>query len=118
MTNLRTGAVGLPAMEARGRSRAVRIAAFATVLLHGCSTQNLEKWHTTPLTEEYRVTMASEVRSLEDYLRLEERLFAQLDTKIYARNATGPAGAWQPGVAQRRAGIRSRQVQLVHDQCR
>jgi alpha-beta hydrolase superfamily lysophospholipase len=93
MMNLCNGAVGRPALEARGRSHAVRIAALATVLLHGCSTQNLEKWHTTPLTEEYRVTMASEIRSFEDYLRLEERLFAQLDTKIYAHSATGPADA-------------------------
>lgn len=80
-------------MQTRSRRGALCIAACASVLLHGCSTPNLEKWHTTRLTEEYRATRADDVRSFEDYVRLEDRLFAQLDTEIYASIATGPAGA-------------------------
>jgi alpha-beta hydrolase superfamily lysophospholipase len=43
----------------------------------------LDIWHTTVLDEEF--TASSEVETFPDYLALEERLFAQLETEIYAK---------------------------------
>jgi alpha-beta hydrolase superfamily lysophospholipase len=73
--------------------RALCVATVATLFLHGCSSQPLEPWHTARLSEEYRASKADEIRSFEDYLRLEDRLFAQLDEKVYARTETGPGTA-------------------------
>jgi alpha-beta hydrolase superfamily lysophospholipase len=73
-------------------------AAFGTWLLvsvlcvQGCSDDRpLEPWHTVTLTEEFTADMTDgRVRTLEDYLALEQRLFKQLDETIYARTPTGP----------------------------
>jgi alpha-beta hydrolase superfamily lysophospholipase len=62
----------------------------AVLQLQGCASVPLEPWHTVELTEEYRATRAAEVRTFEDYLRLEDRLFAQLESKVYARTESGP----------------------------
>ena len=51
----------------------------------------LELWHTEELTGEFTAEQADEIRSLEDYLRQEDALFAQLEEKIYAHTGTGPA---------------------------
>lgn len=80
-----------------------------TLLLIGCATlmvsaaalylflsrteRPLQLWHTETLTAEFTADQADNVRSLEDYRRLEDRLFAQLEEKIYARTGTGPAYA-------------------------
>jgi alpha-beta hydrolase superfamily lysophospholipase len=60
-------------------------------LLQGCSSHSLEPWHTETLTEEFSTDKTAEVRTFEDYQRLEDRLFAQLDEKVYAEVETGPA---------------------------
>ncbi len=73
--------------------RALILIAGAAVIFSGCSSQPLEPWHTAMLSEEYRAATADEVRTFEDYLQLEDRLFAQLDAKVYARVETGPAAA-------------------------
>ena len=39
-------------------------------------------WHTAHLQQEFTVAKASEVTSIEDYRRLEDRLFAELQTKV------------------------------------
>jgi alpha-beta hydrolase superfamily lysophospholipase len=62
----------------------------AALLLQGCSSLPLEPWHTAGLTEEFRAARSDGIRSFEDYLILEGRLFAQLEAKVYARTATGP----------------------------
>jgi len=62
----------------------------AVLQLQGCASVPLEPWHTVELTEEYRATRAAEVRTFEDYLRLEDRLFAQLESKVYALTESGP----------------------------
>jgi len=43
---------------------------------------DLAVWHTAELDEEF--TARSPVKRFEDYLRLEDRLFAQLDERVYA----------------------------------
>jgi alpha-beta hydrolase superfamily lysophospholipase len=68
-------------------------AAGLLLLLSGCSGQPLHPWHTETLTEEFARDKAQKVRNFEGYLRLEERLFAEMDEKIYARVETGPAQA-------------------------
>ncbi len=49
---------------------------------------DLQVWHQAELDEEFR--LGSDVRNLEDYLRLEDRLFGQLDRLVYDK--TGPVG--------------------------
>jgi alpha-beta hydrolase superfamily lysophospholipase len=56
----------------------------------GCASPETALWHDVRLTEEYTRRKADEVRSFEEYLALEQRLFAELDAKIYAAAATGP----------------------------
>jgi alpha-beta hydrolase superfamily lysophospholipase len=54
------------------------------------SGPSLEVWHTAKLTAEFTARQADEITSFDDYLELEERLFAQLDEKVYAKVDTGP----------------------------
>jgi alpha-beta hydrolase superfamily lysophospholipase len=78
-------------------------ATLAVLLLaQGCSGPPLEPWHTEKLTEEFTVAKADEIRTFEDYRRLEDRLFTQLDQEVYARVDTGPAyelARYSPGSA-------------------
>ena len=63
----------------------------------------LQLWHTEILTEEFTEDMVGhQVSSFDDYMALEERLFRQLDKKIYATSDTGPAHVlerYSPGSA-------------------
>jgi hypothetical protein len=72
------------------RLRALCVLTAAAWFLQGCSSLPLEPWHTVQLSEEFRASRADEIRSFEDYLHLEDRLFAQLDAKVYARTPAGP----------------------------
>jgi alpha-beta hydrolase superfamily lysophospholipase len=54
---------------------------------------SLELWHSHRLTEEYSAANRDEVSSFDDYLRLEDRLFAELQEDVYADVGTGPAYA-------------------------
>ena len=66
------------------------LAAIALLLfLQGCNSPQLEPWHSERLTEEFTAAKADQVRSFDDYLRLEDRLFSELDEKVYARVETG-----------------------------
>ena len=68
-----------------------QIVAVLVLSIQGCSSSPLEPWHTEKLTEEFTADMVGEqVRSFDDYLALEQRLFKQLDEKVYANTATGP----------------------------
>ncbi len=81
-----------------------RMTATLAVLLfaQGCGGPPLEPWHTEKLTEEFTVAKVDEIRTFEDYRRLEDRLFTQLDQEVYARVDTGPAyelARYSPGSA-------------------
>jgi alpha-beta hydrolase superfamily lysophospholipase len=52
------------------------------------SQPDLSVWHLADLDEEF--SASSEVADFAGYLALEDRLFAQLDTQIYAKVPTGP----------------------------
>ena len=58
-----------------------------------CSTAPaLQPWHTEVLTEEFTEDMVGhQVNNFDDYMALEERLFKQLDERIYANSSTGSA---------------------------
>jgi alpha-beta hydrolase superfamily lysophospholipase len=60
------------------------------LLLQGCSGPPLRPWHTEALNLEFTARKAEEIRSLEDYLRLEDRLLKQLEEKVYAKTGNGP----------------------------
>lgn len=49
----------------------------------------LEPWHVADLDEEFRAADARQVRSLADYLRREQAVFAAVDQRIYARVPAG-----------------------------
>ena len=53
----------------------------------------LQLWHTEKLSAEYSAKKADEIRSFDDYRQLEDKLFAQLDERIYARTESGPRHA-------------------------
>jgi alpha-beta hydrolase superfamily lysophospholipase len=58
--------------------------------LQGCGGMPLQPWHTEKLDEEFTRSKADEVQSFDDYLKLEDRLFDQLDEKVYSQTETGP----------------------------
>ena len=53
----------------------------------------LQLWHTEVLAAEFTAERAGEIRTFDDYRRLEDQLFAQLQEQVYARIDTGPAFA-------------------------
>ncbi len=67
----------------------------AALSIQGCASDSaLKLWHTEKLSEEFTASMADDqVSRFDDYLKLEQRLFRQLDENIYASTATGPAHA-------------------------
>lgn len=66
------------------------VASAVALYSQGCSGPPLKPWHTEKLTEEFTAAMADEIRTFDDYRQLEDRLFAQLEEKVYARTETGP----------------------------
>jgi len=61
------------------------------LLLQACGGgPPLKPWHTEELTEEFTAKQADEIQTFADYLQLEDRLFHELNEKIYGEVATGP----------------------------
>ena len=63
---------------------------ISALCLGGCGSQALQPWHTADLSSEFVAGMVDEVRTFDDYLALEERLFEELQTEVYAAVDTGP----------------------------
>ena len=61
-----------------------------SILLQGCSSPTLKPWHRAKLTAEFNASMTDEVRTFDDYLQLENKLFAELEEKVYAKTGIGP----------------------------
>lgn len=51
----------------------------------------LELWHTEELEEEFTARDSREIKSFNDYRLLEDRLYAEMDNRIYQRTENGPA---------------------------
>ncbi|MBE9543629.1 MAG: alpha/beta hydrolase, partial [Proteobacteria bacterium] len=66
------------------------VAAAVTLYTQDCAGPPLKPWHSEKLTEEFTAEMADEIRTFDDYRQLEDRLFAQLEEKVYAGTETGP----------------------------
>lgn len=66
---------------------------LALPLLSGCDNSDLRPWHTEILQSEYSADTAAGIDSLEAYMQLEDAVFTELDERIYAHSATGPAEA-------------------------
>ena len=84
-----------PQLPPAVRSAAGLVLAVLALCVQGCSDgEPLARWHTEALTEEFTADMAGDqVRTLQDYLDLEERLFRQLDEQVVAATPVGPANA-------------------------
>ena len=63
---------------------------IAAAFLAACSGQPLEPWHTAKLGEEFDAGRAEDIRTFDDYLALEERLFDELKNEVYSQVDTGP----------------------------
>lgn len=59
------------------------------IFLQGCTGSALQPWHRARLTEEFNSGMTDEVQTFEEYLQLEDRLFEELEEKVYAKIGTG-----------------------------
>lgn len=66
------------------------IGALALFYVSGCRGPALQPWHTEDLDAEFTVEKSEKVSSFDDYRRLEDRLFEQLDQRVYAQTETGP----------------------------
>jgi alpha-beta hydrolase superfamily lysophospholipase len=69
----------------------ILFSAAALLALQGCGGgAALKPWHTEKLTEEFGEDKTDEVKTFDEYLTLEDRLFMQLDEIVYAQSETGP----------------------------
>ncbi len=53
----------------------------------------LEPWHTADLSAEFSLEKTNDIKTFDDYLELEDRLFDQLRQEVYEATDTGPAYA-------------------------
>ena len=60
------------------------------LLTQGCDGPPMAPWHNEALTEEFTAEMAGKIQTFDDYRQLEDRLFAQLEEKVYPGTGTGP----------------------------
>lgn len=59
------------------------------LFLASCSTPQLSPWHTVSLESEFTASKGREFQSLDDYLQLEDVLFAELANKVNREVGTG-----------------------------
>ena len=64
-------------------------ALITLLLLGGCGGPELNLWHTEELDKEYSASQTKGIHTLQDYLQLEEAVFAQLDQLVYEHTGTG-----------------------------
>lgn len=70
-----------------GLTGAVLTAVAGFIWLGVSGKPDLKPWHTARLTEEFTAADSAQILTLDDYLKLEDRLFAQLDREVYQRTA-------------------------------
>ena len=59
------------------------------VCIAGCDGPPLKPWHTEELTEEFTAGSAESIQTFDDYRQLENRMFKQLEEKVYSQTPTG-----------------------------
>ena len=63
---------------------------FVVASVSGCTGRHLETWHSARLSSEFDARKVVEVRTFEDYVALEDRLFTELVEEVYDEVETGP----------------------------
>ena len=71
-------------------SARVLTALLLVAALAGCGGPELMPWHEEVLEEEFSTDKLGEINSLTAYLELEQRLFQEMDERIYAEQPAGP----------------------------
>jgi alpha-beta hydrolase superfamily lysophospholipase len=87
-----------PILHVMKRSLLVLAVAFLGFIVGGLSLYihsvrsgpPLDLWHTVDLTAEFDGDRSGEIETFSDYLALEDRLFTELDEKVYANTPAGP----------------------------
>ena len=67
------------------------LSAASALVLQGCGGTPLSPWHTERLQEEFVASTSENLPTFEDYLRLEDRLFLELEASVNSQVETGPA---------------------------
>ena len=72
--------------------RLTLVSLLAPILLtiQACSSPEFEIWHTADLDAEFTHNQSAEIKNLDDYRGLEDRLFQQLQQEVYGEVDTGP----------------------------
>ena len=65
------------------------VAGVVLLFTQGCGGPPLKPWHTKKLNSEFTVHKAEEVRTFDDYRKLEDELFSELEAKVYGHTGTG-----------------------------
>jgi len=63
----------------------------SALVLQGCGGTPLSPWHTEKLQEEFVASTSEQLPTFEDYLRLEDRLFLELEVSVNSQVDTGSA---------------------------
>ena len=71
------------------RLRTWILSATFALALQGCGGTPLSPWHTEKLNEEFVASKSNQVQTFEDYLRLENRLFQELEASVNSQVETG-----------------------------
>jgi alpha-beta hydrolase superfamily lysophospholipase len=66
------------------------LGAVTLLYTQGCAGPPQKPWHRANLNQEFTTKKADEIRTFDDYRQLEQRLFAQLEEKVYTKVPTGP----------------------------
>lgn len=64
------------------------LALLVVFISHLQNRPDLRPWHTADLQEEFSVSKSTQIKSLQDYQQLEQRLFDQLQTQVYEQIET------------------------------
>ena len=67
------------------------LSAASALVLQGCGGTLLSPWHTERLQEEFVASTPDQLPTFEDYLRLEDRLFLELEASVNSQVETGSA---------------------------
>lgn len=95
------------------------VAAVLAYVLWARAQPPVQIWHQVALKQEFTAAKAEDVRTLDAYRALEDRVFAELDAKVYAQVPTGPTqrlNRFSPGSAsdpRRRAPNWNRTFELI-----
>jgi alpha-beta hydrolase superfamily lysophospholipase len=73
------------------RSSKWMLSVASTLVLQGCGGTPLSPWHTERLQEEFVASTSEQLPTFEDYLRLEDRLFLELEASVNSQVETGSA---------------------------